>query len=185
MADKDKNPPAPVAPAATPAAAMGLGFARTDEMQAKVSEDLKKMDLGLDDGDVATVRVKARSGRPGGHYRAGHFIPGPPPVGEPVTWAEFDTTEDGLRMLQADPSVMLEGQAPSSGAKWPPDGLTPTAQMRARRAGAAGADADAVDSTGRSMRDGTTPTAIAPTAARDAGARDAAARGDAGKGERR
>lgn len=154
MAEKDKTEKQPEPPKVGEHGA-ALGFARSDEAQAKVSEDLKKADVAnrkdIDMKGVRTISVRARSGRPGGQYRAGQRIPGPPAPGAKMEWAEFETTEEGFKLLQADPSIVLEGHAASSDAKWPPEGMTPEAHAKMRLAAAADIPSDAIDSTGKNM----------------------------------
>jgi hypothetical protein len=143
----------------------------TDAQQQKVSDDLKAAAAGRASREAVgrTIRVRARSGRPNGHYRAGQRLPGPPAPGEDLAFAEFDTTEEGIALLMADPSVFvdIDGADPDElrdyrsrgGVKWPPEGMTPHAHMRMRLAIEGTAPADAMDSTGKSLRTGERPAA--------------------------
>jgi hypothetical protein len=101
----------------------------TEEQQRKVSEDLKAKAASASSaaGQRGTIRVRVRSARENGHYRAGrHFTQDD---------QEIVVTHEELNLLRADRSLLVEGiDAPldASKAKWPPEGLTPetSPQMR-------------------------------------------------------
>ena len=77
-----------------------------------------------------------------GHYRAGVRLPGTPTPGpdSEVTWAEFDTTPEGVDMLLADPAVFVEladggdVRRYRKSARWPPEGMTVAVHERMRAA---------------------------------------------------